>query len=207
MLGDICNSTYRPLYCVNPFTEVCSVYMCDLWCVVLCILDVHMCMQYWIHVSLVVVCQCCVCVCMHVHKDDWFTRARGAPLRAIQLSGQSLKIGKSMWPRSQTFTNLQAFTNFDIWSSTLRIHSADITQTHAHYCSDEMLYHLCCEVIVFNDLWLLFIWKQHLELKENWLHVSIKKWPWHKLTVITKMTEKWEASTGESYFFALLYSI
>lgn len=37
-----------------------------------------------------------LCVCMHVHKDDWFTGARGAPLRAIQLSGQSLKIGKSM---------------------------------------------------------------------------------------------------------------
>ncbi len=45
--------------------------------------------------GLSVVCVC-VCVCMHVHKDDWFTRARGAPLRAIQLSGQSLKIGKSM---------------------------------------------------------------------------------------------------------------
>ncbi len=167
MLGDICNHTYRPLMCKHIYRSVQCVYvwpmmlLCDLW-----YFDVYV---YAVLNSCVsgggVL---CVYVCMMCIRMIGLPEPEGRPESdpAVRSESENCEVHVTMCAPS----SLHKLCHMEQHFSLQILRKLLVTDTHAHYWN----FISSVQWVMTRDPWLLFVWKQHLELKGNWLHASIK---------------------------------
>ncbi len=125
-------------------------------------------MQNWIHVFLVVVCCVCVYVCMMCIRMIGLPEPEGRPESDPAVRSESENCEEHVTTCAPS--SLHKLCHMEQHFSLQILRKLLVTDTHAHYWN--LISSL--QWVMTRDPWLLFVWKQHLELKGNWLHASIK---------------------------------